>query len=170
MIESDASYLSLVMAALFIIFWAISGYQTVTVNREIVRFETNSSEGIAFVYFEKLRIKSQKLAGRTLDQSMLASALRVRLMMPIQILHYVANMLILLGLIGTVIGFVIAVAGLGDSLAGGENLQRVQGVLGQIVNGMGVALFTTLVGAILGGLWLQPVSYTHLTLPTILLV
>ena len=38
---------------------------------------------------------------------------------------------------------------------GGENLQRVQGVLGQIVNGMGVALFTTLVGAILGGLWLQ---------------
>ena len=29
------------------------------------------------------------------------------------------------------------------------------GVLGQIVNGMGVALFTTLVGAILGGLWLQ---------------
>ena len=86
---------------------------------------------------------------------MLAGALRVRLMMPIQILHYVANMLILLGLIGTVVGFVIAVAGLGDSLAGGENLQRVQGVLGQIVNGMGVALFTTVVGAILGGLWLQ---------------
>ena len=102
-----------------------------------------------------IRIKSEKLGGRTLDQSMLAGALRVRLMMPIQILHYVANMLILLGLIGTVVGFVIAVSGLGDSLAGGENLQRVQGVLGQIVNGMGVALFTTLVGAILGGLWLQ---------------
>ena len=45
--------------------------------------------------------------------------------------------------------------GLGDSIAGGTNIERVQGVLGQIVNGMGVALFTTLVGAILGGLWLQ---------------
>ena len=154
-IESDASYLSLVMTALFFVFWVISGYQTVTVNREIVRFETNSPEWTASSYFKKLRIKSEKLGGRTLDQTMLASALRVRLMMPIQILHYVANMLILLGLIGTVVGFVIAVAGLGDSLAGGENLQRVQGVLGQIVNGMGVALFTTLVGAILGGLWLQ---------------
>ena len=64
-------------------------------------------------------------------------------------------MLILLGLIGTVVGFVIAVSGLGDSLAGGENLQRIQGVLGQIVTGMGVALFTTLVGSVLGGLWLQ---------------
>ena len=153
--KSDASYLSLVMAALFVIFWIISAYHIVVINREIVRFETRQPEGIAYEYFNKIRAKSIKLDGRPVDQFMLASALRVRLMMPIQILHYVANMLILLGLIGTVIGFVIAVAGLGDSLAGGENLQRVQGVLGQIVTGMGVALFTTLVGAILGGLWLQ---------------
>ena len=125
------------------------------VNREVVRFETKEPEGIAAAYFEKLRIKSEKLDGKPLDQVMLASAFRIRLMMPIRILYYVANMLILLGLIGTVVGFVIAVSGLGDSLAGGENLQRVQGVLGQIVKGMGVALFTTLVGAILGGLWLQ---------------
>ena len=45
--------------------------------------------------------------------------------------------------------------GLGDSLAGGQNLARVQTVLGQIVNGMGVALFTTLLGSIFGGIWLQ---------------
>ena len=153
--ESDASYLSLVMAALFVIFWIISAYHIVVINREIVRFETRQPEGIAYEYFNKIRAKSIKLDGRLVDQFMLAGALRVRLMMPIHILHYVANMLILLGLIGTVVGFVIAVAGLGDSLAGGENLQRVQGVLGQIVTGMGVALFTTLVGAILGGLWLQ---------------
>ena len=37
-----------------------------------------------------------------------------------------ANLLILLGLIGTVIGFIIAVGGLGDSLVGGQNLARVQ--------------------------------------------
>ena len=66
-----------------------------------------------------------------------------------------ANLLILLGLIGTVIGFIIAVGGLGDSLVGGQNLARVQTVLGQIVNGMGVALFTTLMGSIFGGIWLQ---------------
>ena len=153
--ESDASYLSLVMAALFVIFWIVSAYHIVVINREIVRFETRQPEGIAYEYFNKIRAKSIKLDGGLVDQFMLAGALRVRLMMPIHILHYVANMLILLGLIGTVVGFVIAVAGLGDSLAGGENLQRVQGVLGQIVTGMGVALFTTLVGAILGGLWLQ---------------
>ena len=60
-IESDASYLSLVMAALFIVFWTISGYQTVTVNREIVRFETNSPEGTASTYFTKL-CKNKRLA------------------------------------------------------------------------------------------------------------
>jgi hypothetical protein len=73
----------------------------------------------------------------------------------IRFISYSANLLILLGLIGTVIGFIIAVGGLGDSLAGGQNLARVQTVLGQIVNGMGIALFTTLLGSIFGGIWLQ---------------
>ena len=86
--ESDASYLSLVMAALFVIFWIISAYHIVVINREIVRFETRQPEGIASEYFNKLRAKSIKLDGRPVDQFMLASALRVRLMMPIHILHY----------------------------------------------------------------------------------
>ena len=69
--------------------------------------------------------------------------------------QFVANTLILLGLIGTVVGFVIAVNGLGDTIGEGENMERIKSVLGQIINGMGMALFTTLVGSILGGLWLQ---------------
>ena len=154
-VEGDASYLSLVMGVVFIVFWLISSYFVITVNREIVRFAGGQTSGVAAEYFDKIRRKSAKMAGQLVDQYMLASVLRTRLMMPIQVVNYVSNMLILLGLIGTVVGFVIAVSGLGDSLAGGENLQRIQGVLGQIVTGMGVALFTTLVGSVLGGLWLQ---------------
>jgi hypothetical protein len=154
-VESDASYLSIVIAVVFAVFWLTSSYLILTVNREIARFGAGAKEGVAAIYYAKLRDKSSRLGGERVDQSMLAATLRARLFMPIQIVNYVANILVLLGLIGTVVGFVIAVSGLGDSLAGGSNLERVQGVLGQIVNGMGVALFTTLVGSILGGLWLQ---------------
>ncbi len=154
-IEGDASYLSLMMGVVFVVFWLISSYFVITINREIVRFAEGRASGVAAEYFDKIRRKSAKMAGQLVDQYMLAGVLRTRLMMPIQIVNYVSNMLILLGLIGTVVGFVIAVSGLGDSLAGGDNLQRIQGALGQIVTGMGVALFTTLVGSVLGGLWLQ---------------
>jgi hypothetical protein len=50
---------------------------------------------------------------------------------------------------------VIAVSGLGDSIGQGATFGRVKGVLGQVVDGMGIALFTTLVGSVLGGIWLQ---------------
>ena len=154
-IESDASSLSLVIGLVFLVFWLTSSFHILTVNREVGRFAEGRKTGIAADYFERLRRKGVNLGGKDIDQAMLASTLRARMFLPIQIVAYVANVLILLGLIGTVVGFVIAVSGLGDSIAGGSNIERVQGVLGQIVNGMGVALFTTLLGAILGGLWLQ---------------
>ena len=154
-VESDASYLSIVIGAVFLVFWATSSYHIVGINREIGLLAGGAQRGVAADYFDRLRRKSRNLAEPNVDQSILASTFRARLFMPIQIIAYVGNVLILLGLIGTVVGFVIAVNGLGDSIAGGTNMERVQGVLGQIVYGMGVALFTTLVGAILGGLWLQ---------------
>ncbi len=154
-VESDASYLSIVIGVVFLVFWAVSSFHIVSLNREIVLFVKRAPSGLAAAYIGKLRAKAAKSNGGRVEHGMLAGALRARLFLPIQIVSYVANVLILLGLIGTVVGFVIAVSGLGDSIAGGTNLERVQGVLGQIVNGMGVALFTTLVGAILGGLWLE---------------
>lgn len=161
-IESDASYLSVVIGLVFIVFWITSSFHILAINREVGFFSAGAKNGVAADYFLRLRRKGANLDGERFDQGILASTLKARMFMPIQIVAYVANVLILLGLIGTVVGFVIAVNGLGDSIAGGTNIERVQGVLGQIVNGMGVALFTTLVGAILGGLWLQ-IHYQMLT-------
>jgi hypothetical protein len=154
-VESDASYLSIVIGLVFVVFWLTSSFHILTINREIGLFASGAKTGVGANYFLRLRRKGANFDGVKIEQGLLASTLRARMFMPIQIVAYVANVLILLGLIGTVVGFVIAVNGLGDSIAGGTNIERVQGVLGQIVNGMGVALFTTLVGAVLGGLWLQ---------------
>ena len=154
-IENDASYLSIVIGVVFLVSWMTSSFHILAINREIGLFASGARTGAGADYFERLRRKGANFSGEKIDQGVLAGTLRARMFLPIQIVAYVANVLLLLGLIGTVVGFVIAVNGLGDSIAGGTNIERVQGVLGQIVNGMGVALFTTLAGAILGGLWLQ---------------
>ncbi len=154
-LESDASYLTWAMSAVFAIFWFISSYQMVLINRETTRFVESKPVGIAAEYFKTLRAKDRNQSGGVVDQSLLANVLRARMLLDIHNTQFVANTLILLGLIGTVVGFVIAVSGLGDTIGEGENVERIKAVLGQIINGMGVALFTTLVGSVLGGLWLQ---------------
>ncbi|MEE8303822.1 MAG: MotA/TolQ/ExbB proton channel family protein [Candidatus Tectomicrobia bacterium] len=154
-VQSDASYITWVIALVFLVFWLLSSYHVFHYNREQARFAEGHSAGIAADYYAKLRMKSQNQRGAVVDQTMLASTLRLRLTQSIHTIHHASNTLILLGLIGTVVGFVIAVSGLGDSIGQGAGLGRVKGVLGQIVDGMGIALFTTLVGSVLGGIWLQ---------------
>jgi hypothetical protein len=153
-LASDASFISIAMAALFGFFWLLSSYRVVYFNRETSRFIDNAGQGIAAEYFESLRRKSRNQGGGAVDQSMLASALRGRVLLSVQIFNYVSNLMVLMALIGTVLGFVIATHGLGDLLLQGEGVERLKSVLGQIVNGLGVAPFTTLTGSILGGVWL----------------
>ncbi len=80
-----------------------------------------------------------------------ASALRVKLANRISSIRHIANSLVLLGLIGTVIGFVIALSGVDASAAG--DIRNITPMVSNLLRGMSVALFTTLVGAILN-LWL----------------
>lgn len=57
-----------------------------------------------------------------------------------------ANSLVLLGLIGTVLGFVIAFSGIDAEMIGDS--ERAAEMISQVIGGMGVALYTTLVGTI----------------------
>jgi hypothetical protein len=152
---SDSSYLSFVISIIFIFAWCISIYAALWLNRETNKLNDNLNNGLAHDYYNLIKKKFSGSTKSNFDHSLLASTLQAKFYLRIRFISYSANLLILLGLIGTVIGFIIAVGGLGDSLAGGQNLARVQTVLGQIVNGMGIALFTTLLGSIFGGIWLQ---------------
>ena len=152
---SDSSYLSYVISIIFIFSWIVSIYLALWLNKETNKFNNNIKDGLAEDYYKIVKKKFSKSEFLNNDHSLLANTLQAKIYLRIKFISYISNLLILLGLIGTVIGFIIAVGGLGDSLAGGQNLARVQTVLGQIVNGMGVALFTTLLGSIFGGIWLQ---------------
>lgn len=82
----------------------------------------------------------------------LAGALRLKLATRIAPVRHIANSLVLLGLIGTVIGFIIALSGVDPELAG--DISAVGPMVSTLIEGMAVALYTTLAGAVLS-VWLM---------------
>jgi hypothetical protein len=82
----------------------------------------------------------------------LAAALRLKLATRIAPVRHIANSLVLLGLIGTVIGFIIALSGIDPDLA--ADIGAVGPMVSKLIEGMAVALYTTLSGAVLS-IWLM---------------
>ena len=80
--------------------------------------------------------------------------------------RHIANTLIFLGLIGTVIGFIIALSAVDPNIA--ADAENVASVIATLIDGMSIALNTTLVGATLY-LWLT-VNYRVLTSGTVSLI
>ena len=66
-------------------------------------------------------------------------------------IRYIANSLVVLGLIGTVFGFIIALSGVDPDVA--SNPSAISPMVATLIEGMSVALYTTLVGSILS-VWL----------------
>jgi hypothetical protein len=92
------------------------------------------------------------LAGRDAgSRAIVANAMRTQLASRIAIIRYVANILVLLGLIGTVLGFVIALSAV--SAEGSGDVSKIAPMVAKLLVGMSVALYTTLVGTVLH-LWL----------------
>ena len=89
--------------------------------------------------------------------------LRMRLTHKISIVRQVANILVFLGLIGTVIGFIVALSGIDAKSAADKS--NIAGMIGRLISGMSVALYTTLLGAMLN-LWLT-INYRMLATGTV---
>jgi len=86
------------------------------------------------------------------SRSISVSALRVRVAGSIAAVRHIAGSLVILGLIGTVLGFIIAMSGVDPEAA--SNVDAVAPMVSELVSGMSVALYTTLLGAALN-LWLM---------------
>lgn len=86
------------------------------------------------------------------SRSIAASSLRAGIAARVVPVRQMANSLVILGLIGTVLGFIIALSGVSADQA--SDLSAVSAMVSQLIAGMSVALYTTLVGAVLN-LWLM---------------
>ena len=93
-------------------------------------------------------------------------ALRLKLTDQIVPVRHIANALVFLGLIGTVIGFIIALSGVDPTAV--TQTENVAAMISTLISGMSVALYTTLVGAVLH-VWLT-VNYRILTTGTVDLI
>lgn len=101
------------------------------------------------------RVASYLASLRGLDghaRALCASALKLRLASSISSIRHIANSLVLLGLIGTVIGFIIALSGV--DAEGAADVSSIGPMVTILITGMSVALHTTLVGAVLN-IWLM---------------
>jgi biopolymer transport protein ExbB/TolQ len=91
--------------------------------------------------------------GRAGDaRAILAAALRAKLTTRIAVVRHVAGTLVILGLIGTVIGFIMALSGIKPEVA--SDVRTVAPMISTLIQGMSVALYTTLVGGLLN-IWLM---------------
>lgn len=86
------------------------------------------------------------------SRALAASALKLKLSSRIAAIRHIANSLVFLGLIGTVVGFIMALSGVeADSAA---DVDSIGPMVSTLIDGMSVALYTTLVGAVLN-IWLM---------------
>lgn len=94
-----------------------------------------------------------------ISQDNLIVLMRTRLRASTQITDICSGILVTLGLVGTIVGLIVSAGGLGDTIqaVGGDNNQLLSGMK-VTIGGMGTAFYTTLTGAILGGIVLRLLS------------
>jgi hypothetical protein len=147
-LTGDRTGLTLAIIAVFAAGLVLCGARLVRVGRETgaAGMETPPAGTWAADYLEA--VNGQDSGARTL----LASALQLRLGNWITVVRQVANSLVLLGLIGTVIGFIIALSGVNPDAV--SDVKAISPMVSTLLSGMSVALYTTLAGAALN-LWLM---------------
>ena len=146
-LAADRTHLVVVISLVFLVGLGICTWRVWQVSRELNRLRPFDplARSLAADYFAKIR-------GRSGDsRALIASALRLKLTQRIAIVRQIANSLVLLGLIGTVVGFIIALSGVDPQKA--RDFEAVTPMVSTLIAGMSTALFTTLVGAILN-VWL----------------
>jgi len=100
------------------------------------------------------------------SRAIAASALRLKLSSRIGAVRHIANSLVLLGLIGTVIGFIVALSGVDSKSV--ADVSAIGPMVTTLVEGMSIALHTTLVGSVLN-IWLM-INYRLLESGTVNLI
>jgi hypothetical protein len=96
------------------------------------------------------------------SRSLSANLLRMRLGNYISLVRHTANTLVFLGLVGTVIGFIVSLSGVDPQTS--IAVDKIAPMVTTLIHGMSIALYTTLLGAVLH-LWLM-VNYRMLSTGT----
>ena len=147
-INADITNMVIVILTLFAVGFVLAAYRTFWLSRELNYsfFKILPNHSMAKEFLQN----SKKLDASSRNN--LAASLRIKLSSKINYIKFMANTLVILGLIGTVIGFIIALSGVDGSVS--SNPEEVSKMVSTLIQGMSVALYTTLVGSICS-VWLN---------------
>ena len=98
------------------------------------------------------RYMAPMVGGDADSRANLVGALRMKIAHRTAVVRHIANSLVLLGLIGTVVGFIIALGGVDPQHA--SDVKAIAPMVSTLIQGMSTALYTTLVGSVLN-VWLM---------------
>ena len=162
MVERDVTQISLLIVGVFICGWLICTWKILRCSQEMNAIAKTGIGTLARSQWYAELIDQASGDSRTA----IAECLRSRLYSRISVVRLIANNLIILGLIGTVIGFIISLGGVDAERV--ADVASVAPMVSTLIQGMSVALYTTLVGAVLH-VWLM-MCYQVLATGTVNLV
>ena len=139
--------MALAIAAVFLWGLGLAGYRILRVSHALDAL--GRREGVPADIARRLaRLERADPRERPLEMDMA----RMEYANQIGSLRFLANALVFLGLIGTVIGFIIGLSGI--DAAATSDVDKIAPMITELINGMSVALYTTLLGAVLN-IWLN---------------
>ncbi len=147
-IVADKTYLSVLIFLVFLGGLALCTAKVWRTSRELDEVRSRDRRNRSAV----TRYLAPMLDRDAESRANLASALRLKLAHRIAIVRHIGNSLVLLGLIGTVLGFIIALSGVDPQRA--ADISAIAPMVATLIEGMSTALYTTLVGAVLN-VWLM---------------
>jgi len=142
-VAADQTYLSVVIFLVFIVGLVLCTQKLWQTNKEIDALKTPeglNSEAVSH------------LTARKNNEATISGSMRLRLSHRISVVRHLGNTLVLLGLIGTVLGFIIALSGVDPETA--SDVNSIAPMVSRLIQGMSTALYTTLIGSIFN-VWLM---------------
>jgi hypothetical protein len=158
----DATGISALIAGIFAAGLALATTKAWRVSRELnwVRATTPPRESKVAAYLRAIDACGPE------SRALLASSLKLKLGSRIGVVRQFGTALVLLGLIGTVVGFIIALSGVEPQAA--ADPASIAPMVSTLIRGMATALNTTLVGSVLN-IWLMA-NYHLLSAGTVNLI
>ncbi len=140
-VNGDPSKITLIIFGLFVAGLVLTAIRISKLTKELNDVRSGRSERLK-QYWDLFELRGEAVA---------AQVTQIRLFSKIQWIKRIAASLVMLGLIGTVFGAITFLLGIDVAALG--DVDRIGTAFAVVLEGMGIALYTTLVGAVLN-LWL----------------
>ena len=156
LLQADISYISSIISFIFIYNTFSCGYYLYKLRDAIVYIEFENSAHKCNIFLDAYH-EYKRLMSINSDPKSVQEDFKIKLYEYIDNGFFVADILLKLGIVGTVIGFIIMLSSL--SMIDEINLSKMNNLLLSMSAGMKVALYTTLTGLI--GSVLLSIQYNY---------